>query len=69
LNSLYNKATTNPDELRQRATKFVQLEEHQEFYNQVRSNNLIERKNDNFMNANLCPHLTFNLGFLIGFCV
>jgi len=42
-NSLCKKPTTNLDELRQRATKFVHMEELRNFRNQVRVDGGIEK--------------------------
>jgi len=42
--SLCKKPTTNLDELRQRATKFIQMEEFRKFWNQVRVDGGVEKK-------------------------
>jgi len=43
-NSFYKKPTTNFNELRQRTSNFMQIEELKEFRNQVRADDGVEKK-------------------------
>jgi len=44
VDNLCKKSTTNLDELRQRASKFMQMEELRDFRNEVRADGGVEKK-------------------------
>lgn len=57
-NNLFKKHASNLAELRQRAAKFLQLEELKEFGNQVRVENIIDKK---FQDKYITPDTTQQL--------